>query len=253
MTNNKNMYHFYSQQGEDIYVFYNYINIPNKDAVFVELGGLDGVRYSNSKFFEDTLNFNGVLIEPTHNFHNMKKNRPNCKSYNSAVTYENKMVYMVGNCARAGLMDSIDLNTHKYLKNLTPYLVKGEKFSDILKNSNINRIDFLTIDVEGGELAVLETMDFGIPVYVVVLETHEGQASTSCRKILQENGFVFDRHFCLNDVWYNPNYPYVTSVYEPREMPEFNELSDLGTFHFMEKHLILEISSALRSGKRKFL
>jgi hypothetical protein len=56
---------FYSQQGEDMYVYKKFINKVANDGIFVELGGLDGITYSNTKFFEDTLSFSGLLIEPT--------------------------------------------------------------------------------------------------------------------------------------------------------------------------------------------
>ena len=43
------MKNFYSQQIEDLYVYNNFINKPNSTGIFVELGGLDGVTYSNTK------------------------------------------------------------------------------------------------------------------------------------------------------------------------------------------------------------
>ena len=42
---------FYSQQGEDCYIFNNYINTQREDGTFVELGAMDGLWYSNTKFF----------------------------------------------------------------------------------------------------------------------------------------------------------------------------------------------------------
>jgi len=44
---------FYSQQGEDIYIYNNFINKICPDGLFVELGAMDGIVYSNTKFFED--------------------------------------------------------------------------------------------------------------------------------------------------------------------------------------------------------
>lgn len=61
---------FYSQQGEDIFVFRNFINQKRMDGIFVELGALDGITYSNIKFFEDNLDFKGVLIEPITHWYN---------------------------------------------------------------------------------------------------------------------------------------------------------------------------------------
>lgn len=53
---------FYSQQGEDIYIYRNFINKQVPDGIFVELGAMNGVTYSNTKFFEDTLKMSGTLI-----------------------------------------------------------------------------------------------------------------------------------------------------------------------------------------------
>jgi hypothetical protein len=54
------MNYFYSQQGEDIYIYNNFINKIVPDGTFIELGAMDGVIYSNTKFFEDTLKFSGT-------------------------------------------------------------------------------------------------------------------------------------------------------------------------------------------------
>ena len=63
ITMNKKLL-FYSQQGEDELVYEKYINRRRLDGIYLELGALDGIRYSNTKFFEDELGFSGVLIEP---------------------------------------------------------------------------------------------------------------------------------------------------------------------------------------------
>lgn len=244
---------FFSQQGEDIYIFYNFINLKNPQGVFVELGGFDGITYSNSKFFEDTLNFKGVLIEPTPQFHNMARARPNCKNYNLAVAGNHEMMMMVGDSAVAGLADSMD-SGHKNAWNLNsaPYLVEAMPMRDILKKSGIDRIDLLSIDVEGGEQAVLETMDFSIPTYVVVIEMddHTPTKNENCRNILRSSGFVFDRVLCGNEVWYNPQYPFIHSVYAPGGVPTFTTISELGNFHCLEKHCMKDVEDALRVGRR---
>ena len=55
---------FYSQQGEDLLIYRNFINLPTKDGIFLELGACDGLLYSNTMFFEKYLGFSGILIEP---------------------------------------------------------------------------------------------------------------------------------------------------------------------------------------------
>ena len=43
---------FFSQQGEDLYVLKNYINKKNPSGIFVEVGALDGIMFSNTGFLE---------------------------------------------------------------------------------------------------------------------------------------------------------------------------------------------------------
>ncbi len=54
---------YFSQSGEDEFLNNNYF-LNKKDGIYIELGALDGVLYSNTKFFEDNLNWKGILIEP---------------------------------------------------------------------------------------------------------------------------------------------------------------------------------------------
>ena len=61
----------------DIHLIRNYINIKNINGIFIELGGFDGITYSNTKLLEDHYGFTGILIEPSPiNFNKMIKNRP---------------------------------------------------------------------------------------------------------------------------------------------------------------------------------
>lgn len=77
---------YYSQCEEDVFLN-NTIFKNKKNGVYIELGALDGVLYSNTKFFEDTLNWTGILIEPhPTKFLLLQKNRPNNFLFNSLVS-----------------------------------------------------------------------------------------------------------------------------------------------------------------------
>ena len=77
---------YYSQCGEDAFLNNNFFK-NRKNGTYIELGALDGVLYSNTKFFQDTLNWSGVLIEPhPHKFKLLEKNRPNNFLFNHLVS-----------------------------------------------------------------------------------------------------------------------------------------------------------------------
>jgi FkbM family methyltransferase len=235
---------FYSQQGEDIYIYRNFINKQVPDGIFVELGAMNGITYSNTKFFEDTLLMSGTLIEPTSQYFELVKNRPNCKNYNKAVHNVKEKVKFLGNYATAGLVETMHENfRNNWHKNSAEYYVEGEPFSDILKSSNITYIDFLSIDVEGGEEVVLKTMDFNIPVYIICIELdgHNKEKDERCRQILRANGFLFDRRFCINEFWYNNNYYRKDLLFDRSLQKPFENINELGRFHCLEGHCVDEI------------
>ena len=246
---------YYSQQGEDVYIHNNYINKFCDDGIFVEIGGMDGIKYSNTKFFEDSLGFKGVLIEPTNMFINMQKNRQKCDCYNIAVNYNKGKIKFVGDNATAGITEYMaDEFKNFYHKNSYEYYVDCEPFSDILAKSKITYIDLLSIDVEGAEQVVLETMNWDIPIYVIVIELdgHNKIKDSKCRDILRKNGFIFDIRMCINEFWINKNYSRIHKLYD-NTVPkfEFKTIYELGEFRFLSQHVIDKVEKCLQNVKTK--
>lgn len=241
---------FYSQQGEDIFIYRNFINLKTTDGVFVELGGCDGITYSNTKFFEDEFNFKGVLIEPTKQYNNMIINRPNCENYNLAVGYNDEPVIFLGDGATAGVSN---LMTEQFKKSWHTtsyeYYVNSMPFCKILEKSNIKYIDLLSIDVEGGELMVLETMNWNIPVYVVLIEldNHNPVKDEKCREMLRLKGFIFYNRMCINEFWINPEYFRKNILWDDNIINNnFSNIYELGNFIFLERHVVSEVEDSLR-------
>jgi hypothetical protein len=118
---------FFSQQGEDIFIYKNFINKVVEDSIFVELGAMDGIIYSNTKFFEDILKFKGILIEPTIQYNNLINNRPNCDCYNVAINYTTGKVKFLGEYATAGMVDTMNENFKKrwHSNNSNEYYVNS--------------------------------------------------------------------------------------------------------------------------------
>lgn len=200
---------FYGQQGEDVFIYNHFINRKRSDGVFVELGGMDGITYSNSKFFEDELGYTGVLIEPTQQYQRMVHYRPNCKNFNVAVNMEVGRAHIRGTHATAGLVETMHPDFEKYFhKNSESYEVETMPLSMILEQAGIEYIDFLSIDVEGGEFVVLKTMNFEIPVYLIAIELdgYNEEKDQSCRDMLTNHGFVCKKRLAINEFWVNDSY-----------------------------------------------
>ena len=86
---------YYSQSKEDSTAEDRYFHNLH-GGLFLEMGALDGVIYSNTKFFEDSRGWQGLLIEPKEEaFRALAGNRPNSLALNAAVCSEKKDVHFV--------------------------------------------------------------------------------------------------------------------------------------------------------------
>lgn len=201
---------FYSQQGEDRFLYEKYLNYTG--GFFIELGAMDGIIYSNSLFFESQLNWKGVLIEPNiEQYQKLVINRPKCHNFNYAISETEGEVDFLGYGALGGMIHTMS-DAHKYGWNLhhtNPYKVKSIPISKLLEPLNLKRVDFFSIDVEGGELEVLKTFDWNIPVYVICIEmAHHNtdigkQKCQMYRDFMISKGFEFDSEIGCDEIWIN--------------------------------------------------
>lgn len=146
---------------------------------FVELGGWDGITFSNSLYFEHHRHWRGVLIEPSPSeFLKCRKNRPLAQVFCYACVpfdYPDKFVPMIY-CASMTVTNvrgtnGIAFDPQAHVEDGRKFLDHGEDLfefgavakplSTLLDEKGItNEIDLMILDVEGYELAVLRGLDF---------------------------------------------------------------------------------------------
>ena len=245
---------FYSQLGEDLFIFRNFINQKRDDRIFVELGACDGVIYSNTKFFEDNLNFKGILIEPLPNiFNNLQANRRNSKCYNLAISNKHHTVNFIVNNSQPACSGITELMADTFMKsihkNSNEIKVNACPLRCILDSVDTKYIDILSIDVEGGENLVLDTMNWDIEVYIICIELDglNSEKDEYCRSILKNKGFEFELRIHINEFWINKNYSRKYLLYKEIENKElFTNICDYGIHKYTEPHCIPEINKILK-------
>lgn len=199
-----------------------YLNQKNVNGIFLELGATDGIQGSNTKMLEDYLIYTGILIEPGNEFFKqLQKNRKNTKNFNFLISDKiGKTKYIGDNTGVGGdlelLENTFDKNNRNWIsawnidrKNIQE--IECKKLGDLLKENNIEYIDFWSLDVEGGELEVLKTMDWNIPVYIICMEVSswgdKGKHRVQlCRDILIKQGFELEMKYGLDELWINNSY-----------------------------------------------
>lgn len=199
---------FYSQQDEDKYIIQYLLKEKISDGTYLEIGACDGILYSNTKTLEDHFGFKGILIEPQINyFRKLQQNRPKNELYNYAVSDNDQIeIDFIGNDPMGGIVN--DINTDLSNKNWNSYKVKNIKMKDLLKQTALNYIDFMIIDVEGSELSLLKSIDFSFPIFCILIEAHsdEQEKNKIFGDFLKTNGFTYKERQRGNEIWLNHNY-----------------------------------------------
>ena len=149
--------------------------LPDRPGYFIELGANDGISQSNTYLLEAKHGWRGLLIEAVpHKFFQCKENRSQENSFACAAAvdfdYSERFVEM----QYSGLMsigETSTLDGESHSQDGVQFLAQGEEvvrfgapartMTSILDEvSAPERIDFLSLDVEGAELSVLNGIDF---------------------------------------------------------------------------------------------
>ena len=199
-------FEFHSQQNEDKYLLNNFNIEQVQNGTYLEVGAYDGFLFSNTLFLQNEFNFSGILIEAqTRLFNSLKKNRPKDFLVNSAVSNSNNLsIDFIGNNLEAGVFDVLSTNLEKF-PDRRKYKVPNKKMSEIIKDSNFDYIDVMFIDTEGSELEVVESIDFNIPITVIVIEAHQHNKlrDKKLKSILIKQGYKFLYQIRGNYWFYN--------------------------------------------------
>jgi FkbM family methyltransferase len=137
-----------------------------KEGFYVDIGANDGVDGSNSLVFE-RLGWNGFCVEPHPEVYQTLKINRQCDAYEVALTDregETIEFAMFDGSNTQSKYSGTDINGVKARSGRLRYKqiqVKTSTFNTLMGHyPGINYIDFISIDVEGGELSVLKTIDF---------------------------------------------------------------------------------------------
>jgi FkbM family methyltransferase len=191
MTNSK------SQIQQDI-ILDQQIFKGKTNGVFVEVGALDGFGASNTWFFEMERNWSGLLIEPNPVEFNKRNQhpRPNSIFENCAISdveMDINFLSIEGPCnVLSGIMEFYNTQHlerinrelemysnhpegHELYSRKEEIPMKAVRLQTLFDKHNITKIDFISIDVEGAELQVLNSINFDkVDISLFMIENNYG-------------------------------------------------------------------------------
>ncbi len=202
----------YAQFGEDVKLhrlLASDASGPHADGVYVEVGGNDGITGSNTLLFEE-LGYRCVVVEPVPCLVRRIREHRRCTVVEAAADRTNGRARFL--VARGGeTLSTLDnenrvhsrIDEHPCLEEID---VVTKTLDTILEESGltagVDRIELVSIDVEGNEPSVLQ----GFPITrwkprVVIIEDNSFGRDRTVRSWFAENGYVRFRLTGVNH-WY---------------------------------------------------
>lgn len=167
-----------------------------RDGFFVEFGATNGVDLSNTYLLETAFGWRGILAEPARRWHSaLSRNRRASLEFNCVWTTSNETV--VFNETDIGEFSTIDdftrADLHQHLRESGDrYEVGTVSLADMLVRHNAPKhIDYLSLDTEGSEYAILESFAFrDYRIDIVTVEHNFMPARQKIHAFMVGHGYV---------------------------------------------------------------
>ena len=203
---------YYSQFGQDKFIKETFFR-NKKKGFFLEIGAYDGIAGSNCFYFEKFLHWEGIAIEPSlTQFKKLKKNRK-CNCLNNAISTNNQKIdfndvieglTMMSGPDNASYKKTLDVINSDARSKIQKYKVEAVTFDKIVPKKKL--IDYLSIDIEGGELDVLKTIDFNSYDIKVISVENNDPKNINLNAIMKEKNFKYFDNFGVDEIYYNYKY-----------------------------------------------
>ncbi|XP_061176965.1 uncharacterized protein LOC133185674 [Saccostrea echinata] len=150
----------YSQAKQDQVVY----EIVKKDGgFFVDIGAHDGQFLSNTLWLERKHNWTGLLIEANPDLcQRIDQIRRHSWRMCACLSNTQKKVSFIKGDTVGGVEQHIDQHHIKMLNKQNKVVVPCFSLEEALNTIKISHIDFYSLDVEGAELAILESLKGGL-------------------------------------------------------------------------------------------
>ncbi|MDC0116178.1 FkbM family methyltransferase [Octadecabacter sp.] len=200
-------YSFSSQAGQDLVV--DQLLKQMRGGTFVDIGGYDGVTGSNTYFLETQRGWTGALVEPvTAQIEKAQKSRT-CPCIQVAIAASEGQAEFIeiveGYTQMSGLASSYDKkllstvrNDKRHKENVVQ--VKTQTLSGLLHQTGVVHPDFISLDIEGGEIECLKAFPFDDhKVKIWSIENNTG--TPEIKTIMEAKGYALIE-FCGPDEMY---------------------------------------------------
>ncbi|HTM05970.1 MAG TPA: FkbM family methyltransferase [Patescibacteria group bacterium] len=188
-----------SQYRQDQFL-YTYFFSNQQKGFFVDIGAHDGIKWSNSYFFEKKLGWQGLCIEPLcEAFCKLKENR-SALCINTCVGKYNGVADFFNVHGAPDQLSGLVNTYHPLHKQRMEREVKEDNgsfsiekvsvctLSTLFDQYNIKYVDFISLDTEGSEMDILQGIDFE-KVYIKVMTIENMFYGDQLKNFMAKKGF----------------------------------------------------------------
>jgi len=126
---------------------------------FLEIGANDGFTFSNTVYLEQEFGWKGILVEANPKYVTSLSKRINSVTVNKAVSAQKGKADFLDAGLYGGLEACLDTLHSRYTEGVNRISVECMSLQEILDMTTApSLIDFISVDVEGGEVPIVEQM-----------------------------------------------------------------------------------------------
>ena len=187
-----------SQSGEEDAVIKHFFH-DMKGGTYVEIGGFDGYRFSNTLRLHTCFGWNGVLVEASRtNYQNLVENvnkyRPTAAHHFGAVCSPPRTSTTL--LDRLAVTGDVEIMPESFKRGWHRKPIRMEGIPCKPMSSYIEKlkmIDFFSLDVEGAELEAILTIDFNkvhVDIFLIELDHHNPARNYKVRQVLFNLNYI---------------------------------------------------------------
>ena len=202
---------YFSQAGQDKRVKDAFFR-NRKDGFFLEIGAFDGVTGSNCLHFEKFMGWDGVAAEPSRTQYKFLEKNRRCKTVNKAVGFSGDTVEFVevveGPAMLSGVNSEDFAMTKAFLDNddasrTITYDVETVSVMELVGDRSL--VDFMSLDIEGAEMKVLESIDFDKVQMRVIAVENSDIGSPTFKTFFDGIGYRYFDTIGHDEIYYHPD------------------------------------------------
>lgn len=173
---------------------------------FIECGAAQGEEFSNSLFFEKSRNWTGLLVEANPAYYSLLREKRRVNILSACLSPVPRATVLNFTVAEmyGGLSSTMEkshlgriIDKHRISGSVT---VPCLPLFSILMALGVRHVDYFSLDVEGPELEILQTIPFNRITFDVLTVEYSvlGCASCTAKKLKQLNAFMLTKGYKLH-------------------------------------------------------